>query len=543
MPRPPALQATGHAAFAWAFAALALASFLYVGYIEVGPRVDMPVQIDELYFLICAIRHEATGQFASSGCTDNKPPLIYVLYGVLLRLWSGSSFDLLPVKVAGVAVALGAAALAGAVARRLAGPAAGAFSAALLLLVFAHDPVQYALKTEILGSLFMLGMLGVLAGGVAPPAMGRGLAAGVLGGLALMSKQTFVFPVAALVLAAAFLVVRQAVMGGLWHRALGGLAGLSLGVLLPMAALIGAHAVAGTWVDLLASLFIYPALYGAPSADPWLKTVVLRIAAALRGLAEFWWVVYPMVGWWAWLVTARSRDDDPTRSPSPYIWVAAALAGGLLGILLTPFLFKYHLSPFLTLAAVPAGCLLATVSEGLRGRGAPEAALRVAWMTVGVAALASSWSGSAGDPLRDRRELPSAHMDLGTARVGYVVGMWPKFYVDNRLVPASDVMYPTALPGMPDMWSFRQPPAGSRPARMLDWVHPDNLRRLQADFDRTPPELIVVVDGHGKGAGSPRPHSDIQFLDQYIGAHCEPAGRTTPETNYRNGDLYRCRKP
>ena len=94
---------------AWCLALLSLLLYGYLGYVELAVRHDRPVQIDELFFATCAARATQLGQLFSSGCHDNKGPVIYVVYGALH--WLAGIYNYTAYKVC--ALLLGLLLLAG----------------------------------------------------------------------------------------------------------------------------------------------------------------------------------------------------------------------------------------------------------------------------------------------------------------------------------------------------------------------------------------------------------------------------------------------
>jgi len=123
-------------------------------------------------------------------------------------------------------------------------------------------------------------------------------------------------------------------------------------------------------------------------------------------------------------------------------------------------------------------------------------------------------------------------------RYAYVLGMWHHLYVTGNLVPASQVMFPWALPGVPGFWAYTPPAAGSMKRRLLDEVQQHNLRQLFDDFGKTPPEYIVLVHAYSRASDSTR-LSDVPGLDEYIGRHCVYQGDIADDRG-KPASVYRC---
>lgn len=516
---------------AWQLALLVmLATLLGVALlakVEFGGRGDLPMQLDELYFATCAARGLASGEVPVSGCHDNKGPLIFLVYQAIMD--PAHPYRLATIKLAGFALG-GLVCLLGAlVSHRIGGRVAAAVTLALALQTSTLDPWFFSLRTESLGLACMLGAaLVLLPRGTAALAGWRVALAGGLCGLALLTRQNFLF----LVLGMAGWIAVTSWAG--WGRLLRLALLFSAGVLAPMAAFALAFQVQGTLPEYGASLFIYPALYGSNADEGALRRLLLKLAL----LAEYAQPLfaYAALGLVGAMALARRAVPVPAAA-APAVRLVLVLAGtSVVFLVLVPVLLRPHLWPSLLLAAVLAGPWLA---QGLAHREwrAPVAALLFA---LSLLAVLCAWGGPQGNPLRDRKNLQAPKVAEAQGGFAYVVGMWPKLYVDNGWTPASTVMYPLALPDAPQTWAFKPPPAGSWKGDTLAQLRARNERRLLDDFARTPPRVIVTIDRDARRAGS-QEATDIPVLRDYIAAHCTPGGRLDEDSSYASS-LFICHR-
>lgn len=117
--------------------------------------------------------------------------------------------------------------------------------------------------------------------------------------------------------------------------------------------------------------------------------------------------------------------------------------------------------------------------------------------------------------------------------------MWHEFYVHRGLIPASNVLYPWALPGTPGNPLFRRPAADTKEGRALAALQARKLAELFQDFAATPPDVLAVIEPLARAADSDRV-TDVPGLKSWIDAHCRPMGRTK-DGNGRPAALYDCR--
>lgn len=497
---------------------IAALAYAYLFQLELRSRADMPLQVDELFFATCAARGLATGDVPISGCHDNKGPFIYVVYQALQAL--GGFYSLASFKLAAFALGALNAVLAGAAVRRVADGLSALLAAALVLLLYVQDPWFLALKPESLGTALVLGALLLLPQGGGPLGAARWLGSGLLLGIALATKQTFLFPLLGL---CAWVAWTWRAWGGVLATGLR-LGLLAVGAVLPMAVFAAVFWHAGRGTDFAAALVLYPMLYKSTVAMGLLKGVALRMGT----LAGFWVPLLPVL--MAYLFVLPRQLRAPAQGgrghPDPALRYVFVSFGMFAVLIVSPIVLRFHIFPAAIFAVVVCGL-------GLRRQLWPTCE-PVQWanltrtVSLGVLFWAavmvlSAWAGQAGNPLRDRKDLVSADLGLPAGSYAYIVGIWPKLYVDNGLLPASDVLYPTAFPGAPQLWSYREPAPGSEQADLLARLHRYNVERLLADFAATPPRVIVVVEGEGRAAGSTRA-SDIAVFERYIESHCRPDG-------------------
>ncbi|PZP29696.1 MAG: hypothetical protein DI603_16680 [Roseateles depolymerans] len=504
----------------WALLVL-LATLLGVALLaklEFGGRGDLPMQLDELYFATCAARGLVSGEVPVAGCHDNKGPLIFLLYQSVMD--PAHPYRLATIKLAGFTLGGLVCLLGGLVAHRVGGRVAAVLTLALALQSSTLDPWFFSLRTESLGlACLLLATLVLLPRGTQPLAWWRVLLAGVLCGLALLTRQNFLFLVLGI---AGWLAFTQ--RGGLHRLALLALL-FGTGVLAPMLAFALIFQLQGTLPEYGASLFIYPALYGSNGDEGVIRRLLLKLAL----LAEYAQPLSAYVALGVLGATALARRVVPVEADAlPAARLVLVLAGmSLVFLVLVPVLLRPHLWPSLLLAAVLAGPLLA------RGLAQHEWRMPVVALLLALVVLTvlCAWGGPQGNPLRDRKNLQAPQIAEARGGYAYVVGMWPKIYVDNGWTPASTVMYPIALPGAPQTWAFKPPEAGSWKARLLTQLREHNERQLLADFARTPPRAIVTIDRDARRPDS-SDATDIPVLRDYIAVHCVPGRRLDEDTPY-----------
>jgi hypothetical protein len=343
--------------------------------------------------------------------------------------------------------------------------------------------------------------------------------------MAVLTKQTYAVVPVAVLCATAFGAPRPRLRAVLARAAL-----LALGGLLPVAALAALFAANGGAQDLLDSVFLYPAVYGGASDVPRLQRMVWTAGAVFTQLGHVPAVPAMAVAGVALWAGREGRD----RAQATLWTVAVAL---LLIPFAAPAFFAYHLLPAWLLLA-----LLGGIAWGQAGAPARQVVGPLVVVMAGLAA-AGAWMGNGGKgqveaPTQDTRAA-QAHPTPG-ARYGWSVGYWPEFYVHRGLVPASDVLFPWALPGAPPNALFHLPAPGSRLEGWLNRSRARALARLWADFERTPPDVIALTTPLARAEGSTA-LSDVPGLDAWIARHCRPLG-ASQDNQHRPVRLFDCRR-
>lgn len=506
---------------AWLLAALlAAACLLYVVPQQWGPLRQQALQGDELFFGACAARAEVDGWASVAGCHDNKAPLIYLLHAALQQVFHPQDTRVLKVTSA-VMLALLVGMTACLAARLAPGrPRHAAVAAGVLVLcAFAPSPSLLAVKTEFLGMLFVMLTLVLLSAATPPPGLARALGSGVAMGAAVMSKQSFA-------------LLLPAFAWGLWQWArplpvpARGLRLLMAGVglVLPALALAALFASRGRLDEFLSTTFLYPAVYGNTEWPSLAKRLLWQSATASDFLQ-----LTPVH-----LLLVIAAGLAPRHRPGPAVLRAVVLQLcplSLAILLASPALFKYHTVPFWALSALLGGALLAeaTAADEVARRLASAGLLAAASLALGYTLLHN-----------DGRPLSTAHTDVvdpARGRFLYVLGMEPTFYA-RGFIPASSVQFPWALPGTPATWAYRPPPPGTALQQRLAAQQQRNLQQLYADFARTPPAYIVIIDPYARREGSPR-HADVPGFDEYLAQHCRWVA-ATQDTRENPGQVFAC---
>jgi len=499
--------------------AAALMLLLSIGYAahlvsqELGPWRNEAVALDELYFSACAVRGLDTGYVPSTGCQDNKAPMIFLVHQWLQE--GAQPYDMQRVKVAAFVLSGALVLLAALWASWLAGPVAGLVAAALAIQALATDAELLALKTESVGSFFML-LAGLLVVTRRQTTWATWFGAGVLLGLAMMSKQTFA--IAGLMLLAWAWVeqgLRQRLMPT--RRLLGFSTLMCAGMALPLAAFFLTFWLQGRHDDFLTSVFLYPALYSVPAPDGGpVKTLIWRVAGVLADLSAFPAVV--ALGCAALALTRHTSQSWDARTS-----LASMMGFGMLAlVVLAPIYFNYHLIPALLLLAVAGGVYVGRLDAvSISAHRGLHASIGVALLALSAIGLSAAWTSNG----HRGRDVELAHKKAALSEYrgshAYSHGGDPSFYVYNGLIPASDVGFTWALPSNRAYWNYAPPPAGSWKARVLNPIHVQNESRLMADFSRTPPRFVAI--GHADAAGEPK--SGVPQLDQYIRTKCSYQGK------------------
>lgn len=512
-------------------------SLLNVGLIEFGPRHDRAIQVDELYFAACAARGTAAGEILVAGCHDNKTPLIFALHQLVQRS-TPPYYDVHAVKVAAFVTVALVCALVGYLAFRLAGGLAAASAVALLAQVFAYEAPLIALKTDTTGAVFLLVSLALLLGPEASPRLARIFAAGCMLGMALLVKQTYAFAalgVYAWLLAVAIAGQRPWLATFLRRGLVFG-----LGVLGVFGLCLLIFVVQDRQLDFLSSAVLYPSIHGSGNGPDAGKHFVWKLASIFSILADTPLVVVAFtvaaagtIGLWA--VQGNAVD----RTAKGRLLIVSTALAMLAMLLMTPTFFDYHLIPAWALMAICGGV---AISDAFSSRFAesPRAttSLATGLLVSAVLMSASSWTTNGSRKGTVDTWTPADVVGTGSGEYAYVLGTWPDFYVYNGLVPASDVLFPWALPGAPGHWGFTLPDPDSLRGRWLAAAHDRNIRKLIDDFGHTPPRYIVVIDEMARSSDSGRV-SDVPGFDEYLIAHCGYM-RAMTDSNMRPGKLFGC---
>ena len=510
---------------------LTLASHLHLALLEFGPLRDRAIQVDELYFAACAARGTATGM-TMAGCHDSKAPLIHMLYQAVQM--GDAPYDIVAVKSAAFATVAIIVALVALLAHRFGGPVAAVVSAAMLLQALSADASVMAFKTDTVGTVFVLLALLLLTG-----ANARRLAvwwwAGLCVGLAAVTKQTFALVSVAVI---AWMATSGKDVVGPGIAVFVRRAGLlMLGVLAPFGVFLAAFAAVGRHVDYLASFFLYPSVYGGPHSGMSPRELWWRLASVLDTMADatLLAILFAIAA-----MLLLSREFRQSHAGSRRMLVSSVAVVLLVMLVAAPYHFTYH--------AVPAWAVMAILAGTVKGDVWPRsgesnlqtvACQSVAILVSNVLSVGSSWNtnGGRGSITESTSSVPLVEQ-RGNG-FAYVLGTWPDFYVYNGLVPASDVMFPWALPGAPGNWAFTPPPPDSWRGRALTFVQARSIGKLFDDFSRTRPEHIVVLDDMARHPGSAQV-TDVPGFDAYLQQRCVYQ-RTLTDRRRGLAKVYRCR--
>jgi hypothetical protein len=514
----------------------AVAALLGLLSLEFGHWRSEAIAVDELHFAVCAARGNDVGDLPVAGCHDNKTPLIYALHQLVQGLHG--LYALAAIKVWAILfVLLNLAAVAWLVARYspASGISAAAVAVALAIQPLTADAPLLGLKTETLSMAFVLPALATTVAAVG--AVGRvmvalALVAGLGFGMAIATKQTHLL----VPLAVGAVLVLWLGAGVRTWRFLCQVGPLvALGCVAPIALLALAFASRGDWDEFVGNLLVYPGVYGGEPTHSWLQRQVWKAHAVAGDLAR------TPAPWLLALIGLALALRGGDGRPSPRVGAAeaacwAALLALVLAVVLSPIYFAYHLVPVWLLLAVLGGFGWARVVT-------KRAALPLAWLLLGLSVLhlavsVHSEGGRRGDPIPAKATLDAQVHPVPGSRTGWVLGMWPEFYVHRGLVPASSVLYPWALPGAPANPLYRKPAPGTPAAIALRSVQDRNLHQLYTDFASTRPDVLAIVEPLARAPESSS-LTDVPGLELWIAAHCRPLGRAL-DGNGRPAQLFDC---
>lgn len=505
--------------------------------VELGVRSAIPFQVDDLYFLTCVARAVSATELPIAGCHDNKGPIIYAAYQAVID--RSAPYSMPPIKGLGVALSVALAAACGLVAGIARNLRSGLFASGFVLLLFIASPTFMAPKTELLGLLFLLPALTLLWHSANTSNRSSALFSGVLFCFSVLSNQKFLFAG----LAFGVLVLS---MSANWRpkfrqHAIQTFLFAFVGGCLALAAVAVWFAVSGRLYEFLLSVFFYPTVYGGkPNADSLITRLAWRIgtiATALKPMALF--VAVAVIGLARSLVLWPKRPASEVERLPLEVPIALSALGYLAIVLASPVLFQYHFFPILILASVLVGT---TTDRILVGTGDELQKLRGGvWLVAAVLVAifsAEYWYGADAKGDRGKEYFAYEPVNSRPGQYAYVVGAWPAFFVFNGLLPASEVMYPNALPGARASWAYLPPAADSLKGKLLSRVQQRNDEQLVKDFRKTPPSYVFVEDAAGRQPGAVEA-SNFASINAFISAHCV-LDRRVSNNPLHIGNLYSC---
>ncbi len=518
---------------------LASVSLVRLGMVEFGARAERPLAQDELYFMVCAARGLAIGEIPVSGCHDNKAPLIFLAQQFVQLVQPGYNYSAVKTLAYGMVVVL--MLMAAGLSRRLGGGWAAAAAAAFVLQIFGFDSRLAGLKTELLGSVFMLAGTWCVLRWLQLPTLARASAAGLMYGLAIVSKQTFVFALLGpLVVLLWLMLTRQLAVRQTTAHVLGFIAA----ALVPTTAFILIFDHQGRLPDFLGAMFLYSSAYAPAEAKPVIAALMDKGRHLLSFLVEAPWVVLLSgLGVWKvfWPTPEVTTPPAHVAKAASRVRLQAALVtfsalGMLLLLLVAPVQFYYHLLPAWMLMAVLAAWGVADVFS--RSGVAVRFVVLVMLILGSAQQTWQTWAVEVPRPPRDWNLPLVPKLANAKGQFAYVVGVWPAFYVVNGLIPASNVLYPNALPGAPASWNYTPPGPDTWYGARLLALQSDNARQLIEDFKRTPPRFILVIEADARAKTSIR-STDIEVLAAYLSARCHPQTQVSG-TGREAGMLHVC---
>ena len=495
--------------------------------------------MDERYFASCAARGLAVGHVPVAGCHDNKGPVIFLVHQIVQM--ASARYNLLAIKLAAYGVAMLVIALTARLAYWLGGRLAAVIAAALALQSLATDATHLALKTETIGIAFVLVGLIVIVPGSPGGRYARLLIGGCFVGLALVTKQTNLL-VGLTVLIWLGLSLRGRTGG--WLRVfLKEAACFSTGLLTPFFAFTAVFLGSGQGVEFLSSFFVYPAVYGSSNGalfSPF-KVFAWKVGEVLKTFANTPLLVTLFVASAVAPVDLVSGNDARScgvRLSRLLVYlVALSLAAA---ILVSPIFYPNHVVPVMVVMAVTSGVLFADAASGWMASNPRAIATFGAVVLVSsILTTASSWRGNGGKQSALLAIDPRPLIERDEGQYAYVVGMWPNFYIEHGLIPASNVMFPWALLGAPPNHLYTLSPPKSLRGRLLSWARARATSELISDFSRTPPRYIVVVDRLARSPNSLR-IVDVPEIDAYLQGRCHRLS-DVQTGNHGKGSIFRCR--
>lgn len=510
---------------------VALATFANLAGAEFGRLSHQPLHIDEMSFASCAARAWADGTWLAAGCHDNKGPVIFMVHRIV-QAAAGKAYDFVAIKRAAFLVVMALCGLTYLLARRFSGRLAGVAAMALLLQALSTHATFFALKTETVGTVFVMWGLVLIVGprgrmDARPLALLLGAA---LMGMALLTRQTFALvPLMCFV----WLLRGGEASASIRTRAGRGLL-FAVGGCLPLAVLFFVYRAGGLQTEYLASLFIYPMVRAVPTSTPLVHTLIESTGLVLATLSAM-----PLLCSLFAASVVRKHSDRSTAPALRLIQVAALLS--LLVILVSPSVYRYHVVPALPLMAVPAGLALEEVGLWLTSAGLHKQRLPLVGLgTLALLAAAFSWDQNGRE--NSRQMFASDGLpESSRGAYAYALDYTPQFYAMNGLIPASSRMFPWAIETLPDNFEFHRPDAGSRKAALLAWAEQGGAAQLLNDFRRTPPRYILLLRAIAHAKDSAR-LVDVPGFDAYLSQNCVFERDRAVGPDFA-AVLYRCNAP
>jgi hypothetical protein len=509
------LQNAGRIGFA-ALLATTLAALVFLVHVEFSVLADRATQIDEDFFSACAARGLGLGALPFAGCHDNKAPLIYVIYEILFKV--SGLYNFTAVKFAAlVLVALNIALLA-ALAFRLAGAVAAIMTASLALTYLTVDVGNLALKTELVGGLFVICALWVLSAQQARKSIGRLALAGLLIGLAVVSKQLYAFAGFGVIFWLLLCSPVRSPSQFLFFLGRSTLFGVF--VIVPFAAFWLVFALRGTATDYLLSFFLYPAVYGDGRGFS-LATLVRHALTIAAGLREHTMLLAMSAAATTMVILTGKPSEQGGRFSDPRWLFLIVMAFLISALIVTPMWLPYYVMFAGAPMALLSGIVFADYWKQAWQASPPLSLAALVAIAVGAAInMADIWHRNGVHDDLDLHASPLPAKASPSARYAYQLGDRPDFYAMGGFIPASSVQFHWALPGTPDNWSYTKPRAGTFAGRMLDVYQARNLRRLYADFERTPPRYILLQSNYARAADSTNA-TDIPGFQNYLDHNCK----------------------
>ena len=519
-----------------ALLAISIASFLFVIFLDVSQLGKWAAQIDEYYFSACAVHGIHAASIPIAGCHDNKAPLIFLIYELIFK--AAGDFNAPALRVVAISVALANAGILASIAYRVSGTVAAALTVSLLLATMASDIQLMALKTELVGGLFVSCAIFVLSAPVRSKSTLRLALAGLFIGAAVVTKQTYAF--AGFAIIAWLLLDLRFASRTQTFAVLARCAIFALCVLAPFLLFWLSFSRQGAASDFLASFFLYPLVYGPSCVSG--AAVFLRCAGGvLSGLSDYIVLVAMTIGAATALVISGPAADRKRYSDPRWLIFLVALFL-LIQLALTPWWFAAYvmmvLGPMALLSGVVAGDYWKSAWRS--GAKATFTVLMVLFAGVTLGA-AKTWHSNARieNALALVRPGAATVPAAASPRYAYQLGAHPDFYAKNGLVPASSIQFLWALPGTPEHWSYRMPKANSAKRRWLDAEQARNLSRLYADFSKTPPRYIMFSDQTMRVLGASGAIG-IPGFQAYLDGNCKLVPKASAREQH---SLYECAKP